>query len=114
LRAPTPWTLRDPAQAPRALARYERHVRRGIRTFSWFIYRITTPVMRDLLMGPRNVLGVVDGLISFLAGDIYRANGVHARIRVFKVIYYLFSALTPRRTLAAMRRRRENIRPAAP
>ena len=106
--------LRDPAQAPRALARYERHVRRGIRTFSWFIYRITTPVMRDLLMGPRNVLGVVDGLISFLAGDIYRANGVHARIRVFKLVYYFFSALTPRRTLAAMRRRRENIRPAAP
>jgi flavin-dependent dehydrogenase len=106
--------LRDPAQAARALARYERHVRRGIRTFSWFIYRITTPAMRDLLMGPRNVLGVVDGLISFLAGDIYRNNGVHGRIRVFKLIYYLFSALTPRRTLAAMRRRRENIRPAAP
>jgi len=106
--------LRDPAQAARALARYDRYVRRGIGTFSWFIYRITTPVMRDLLMGPRNVLGVVDGLISFLAGDIYRKNGVHARIRVFKVIYYLFSALTPRRTLAAMRRRRENIRPAAP
>jgi hypothetical protein len=57
---------------------------------------------------------VVDGLISFLAGDIFRANGVHARIRVFKVIYYLFSALNPRRTLAAMRRRRENIRPVAP
>jgi flavin-dependent dehydrogenase len=106
--------LRDPVGSPRALARYERHVRRGIRTFSWFIYRITTPVMRDLLMGPRNVLGVVDGLTSFLAGDIYRANGVHARIRVFKLIYYFFSALSPRRTLAAMRRRRENIRPAAP
>ncbi len=106
--------LRDPARARRALARYERHVRRGIRTFSWFIYRITTPVMRDLLMGPKNVLGVVDGLVSFLAGDIYRANGVHPRIRVFKLIYYFFSALTPRRTLAAMRRRRENIRPAAP
>jgi hypothetical protein len=70
--------------------------------------------MRDLLMGPRNVLGVVDGLISFLAGDIYRKNGVHARIQAFKLIYYLFSALTPRRTLAAMRRRRENIRPVAP
>jgi flavin-dependent dehydrogenase len=106
--------LRDPAQAPRALARYERHVRHGIGTFSWFIYRITTPAMRDLMMGPKNVLGVVDGLVSFLAGDIYRANGVHPRIRVFKAIYYFFSALTPRRTLAALRRRRENIRPAPP
>jgi flavin-dependent dehydrogenase len=105
--------LRNPAEAPRALARFERHMRHGIRTFSWFIYRITTPAMRDLLMGPKNVLGVLNGLISFLAGDIYRKNGVHARIRVFKLIYYFFSALTPRRTLAAMRRRRENIRPAA-
>jgi hypothetical protein len=104
--------LRDPVGSTRALARYERHVRRGIRTFSWFIYRITTPAMRDLLMGPKNVLGVVDGLTSFLAGDIYRANGVRARIRVFQLIYYFFSALSPRRTLAAMRRRRENIRPA--
>jgi flavin-dependent dehydrogenase len=106
--------LRDRAAARRALARYERQVRRGIRTFSWFIYRITTPAMRDLLMGPKNVLGVVDGLVSFLAGDIFRANGVRSRIRVFKVIYYLFSALAPRRTLAAVRRRRENIRPVAP
>ena len=106
--------LRDPTAAPRALARYERHVRRGIRTFSWFIYRITTPVMRDLLMGPKNVLGLVDGLISFLAGDIFRTNGVRTRIRAFQAIYYLFSAASPRRSLAAMHRRRENIRPVAP
>jgi flavin-dependent dehydrogenase len=104
--------LRDPARAARALARYDRHVRHGIRVFSWFIYRITTPVMRDLMMAPKNVLGVVNGLISFLAGDIYRANGVRPRIRAFKAIYYVFSALSPRRTLAALRRRRENIRPA--
>ncbi len=106
--------LRDPAAARRALARYERRVRRGLRTFSWFIYRITTPVMRELLMGPKNVLGVVDGLVSFLAGDIFRSNGVRSRIRVFQALYYLFSAASPRRTLAAARRRRANIRPVAP
>jgi hypothetical protein len=38
---------------------------------------------------------------------------VHARIRLFQAIYYFFSALTPRRSLAAMRRRRENIRSLA-
>jgi hypothetical protein len=70
--------------------------------------------MRDLLMNPRDVLGVVSGIISFLAGDIYRRNGVRTRIRVFQAIYYLFSALNPRRSLAAVRRRRENIRPVAP
>jgi flavin-dependent dehydrogenase len=106
--------LRDPAGARRALARYERHVRRGIGTFTWFIYRMTSPVMRDLLMGPKNVLGVVDGLVSFLAGDIFRSNGVRARIRAFQAIYYAFNALNPRRAAAALRRRRENIRPVAP
>jgi flavin-dependent dehydrogenase len=106
--------LRDPAAARRALARYERQVRRGIGTFKWFIYRITSPVMRDLLMGPKNVLGVVDGLVSFLAGDIFRPNGVRSRIRVFQAIYYLFNAASPRRALAAVRRRRANIRPVAP
>jgi flavin-dependent dehydrogenase len=105
--------LRDPAAAPRALARYDRQVRGGLRTFAWFIYRMTSPTMRDLLMNPRDVLGVVSGLISFLAGDIYRRNGVHARIRLFQTIYFFLSALTPRRSLAATRRRRENIRSLA-
>jgi flavin-dependent dehydrogenase len=104
--------LREPARAQGALARYDRDTRRAIGTFKWFIYRITTPAMRDLLMHPRNVLGVVDGLVSFLAGDIYRANGVRPRIRVFQLLYYLFSAAAPRRSLAAYMRRRENIRTA--
>jgi flavin-dependent dehydrogenase len=105
--------LREPARAAREVRRYERRTRRAIRVFSWFIYRITTPAMRDLMMNPRNVFGVVDGLVSFLAGDIFRANGVRARIAAFKLIYYLYSASTPRRSLAAMRRRRDNIRTAA-
>jgi flavin-dependent dehydrogenase len=105
--------LRDPAAAASAVRRYERRTRRAIRVFSWFIYRITTPAMRDLMMNPRNVFGVVDGLVSFLAGDIFRANGVRTRIAAFKLIYYLYSASTPRRSLAAMRRRRENVRTTA-
>jgi len=105
--------LREPARAARAMRRYERRARHAIRTFSWFIYRVTTPAMRDLIMHPRNVLGVVDALVSFLAGDIFRANGVRTRIALFKLIYYLYSAATPRRSLAALRRRRANVRAAA-
>lgn len=105
--------LREPARAAHAVRRYERRAHHAIRTFSWFIYRVTTPSMRDLIMHPRNVLGVVDGLVSFLAGDIFRANGVRTRIALFKLIYYLYSAARPRRSLAALRRRRENIRTAA-
>jgi hypothetical protein len=64
-------------------------------------------------MHPRNVLRVVDGVVSFLAGDIYRANGVRWRIRLFQLIYYLKSLAEPARSAAAARRRRANARPAA-
>lgn len=103
--------LRDPARAGAEIRKYERSLRHGVRTFSWFIYRITTPSMRDLLMYPKNVLRVVEGVTSFLAGDIFRANGVMWRINLFKMIYYIHSALNPRRTLSAIARRRRNIRP---
>jgi flavin-dependent dehydrogenase len=105
--------LRDPAAAPRVVRAYERRVRSGLRLFSWFIYRVTTPVMRDLLMRPRNILGVVRGVVSLLAGDIYGARGVRWRIRVFQLIYYLKSAAAPGQSTAAARRRRANIRPVA-
>ncbi|MCL4802183.1 MAG: tryptophan 7-halogenase [Burkholderiales bacterium] len=107
-------SLRAPAAAARASRAYERRARRGLRTFTWFIYRITAPTMRDLLMYPRNVLRVVDGIISFLAGDIYRANGVRWRIRLFQLIYYLKSLGEPRRAARAARRRRANVRSATP
>ena len=50
--------LRDPRTAPRLAREFDREVRRGLRMFSWMIYRMTSPTMRNLLMGPRNVLGV--------------------------------------------------------
>jgi flavin-dependent dehydrogenase len=102
--------LRDPAAAPRAVRAYERHVRRGLSLFSWFIYRVTTPVMRDLLLQPRDFLGVVRGVVSLLAGDIYGSRGVRWRIRLFQLIYYLKSLSTPGQSAAAARRRRENVR----
>jgi flavin-dependent dehydrogenase len=105
--------LRNPAAVPHAVRAYERHVRSGLRLFSWFIYRVTTPVMRELLMRPRNVLGVVRGVVSLLAGDIYGTRGVRWRIRFFQLIYYLRSVATPGQSAAAARRRRANVRPGA-
>ncbi len=103
--------LREPARAARLMRAHERRMRRGIAIFKWFIYRMTSPSMRDLIMHPRNVFGVVQGIISFLAGDIFRMNGVRARVLVFKGLYYSFNAFYPRRTIAAIRRRKLNIRP---
>ncbi len=105
--------LRDPATAPAMMRHHERRMRRALRTFKWFIYRMTTPTMRKMIMGPRNVFGVVEGLIAFLAGDVFRRNGVLLRVWIFRAIYYIYSALSPLDSWAAMRRRKMNIRPAS-
>lgn len=102
--------LRRPERAPAALAHFDREIRRGPKEFSWFIYRVTNPTMRDLFMGPRNILRVREALLSMLAGDIYGKTPIWASLRVLKAIYYIGSALNLRRSLHAMRMRKQNIR----
>ncbi|MCC6608702.1 MAG: tryptophan 7-halogenase [Burkholderiales bacterium] len=106
-------SLRAPAAAERAARAYEHRVRQSLATFSWFIYRMTTPAMRDLIMHPRNVLRVVDAMISFLAGDIYRGNGVRWRIRVFQLIYHVKRLATLRGRRLAPRNRTSDAGRAA-
>lgn len=102
--------LKTPARAADALAEYDRRVRHGLGEFSWFVYRMTTPSIRDLFMDPKNVLRVEEALLSLLAGDVWRNPAIPRRLRVFKAIYYVFNVLHPRRTLTAWRRRRRNLR----
>jgi flavin-dependent dehydrogenase len=104
--------LRDPA-ARRALEqRFDRAVRRGLSSFSWFIYRMTSPAIRDLLMAPRNIFRVQEALLSLLAGDVFRSRAVHARLLLFKAVYYANELFSLRRSLAAWRRRRMAAREA--
>jgi flavin-dependent dehydrogenase len=74
-----------------ASRRYQREIQTGIANFSWFIYRFTTPVMRNLMSNPRNVLKVVQAVISMLAGDVFRNRDVRRRLLVFKTIYAVSS-----------------------
>jgi flavin-dependent dehydrogenase len=99
-----------PAQARRALKRYERIMRHGPKEFSWFIYRVTNPAMRELFLGPRNVLRMEEALLSLLAGDIFGKTPIWSRLRLFKAIYFVMSFANLGRTLQAMRRRAANIR----
>ena len=103
-------TLDHPARAARARRAYERYMRRGPREFSWFIYRVTNPTMREFFMYPRNPLRVKEALLSLLAGDIYGDTPLWPSLYAMKGLYYLVSALHPRRTWAAWRRRRLNVR----
>jgi flavin-dependent dehydrogenase len=102
--------LRDPSRAASALARFDRQVRMGPREFSWFIYRVTNPTMRDMFMGPRNVLRVKEALLSMLAGDIFGKTPIWPSLLALKAIFYIGSALNWRRSLNAMRLRKANIR----
>ena len=101
--------LDRPREAAAALQRFDQVMRRGPKQFSWFIYRVTNPAMRELFMHPRNDFRVKEALLAVLAGDIFRGTPFGARLLVFKAIY-LFTCMTaPRRSLAAWLRRRRLV-----
>ncbi len=103
-------SLRDPAKAQALLRRFERSVRSGVDNFSWFIYRMTHPTIRDLFMGPRNTLRMQEAVLSLLAGDLFRGTPIHWSLRAFKGVYYFISLAHPLRSLAAWRHRRRTLR----
>jgi flavin-dependent dehydrogenase len=104
--------LRTPARARSALRAFDRSIRRGPREFSWFIYRVSSPTMRELLLAPRNLLRMKEALMSVLAGDIFGATPIWKSVRAFKLTYGIFALLHPLRTVLAARRRSLNIRAA--
>lgn len=104
-------SLRDPGATPAAMREFDRIARHGPREYSWFIYRITNPTMRDLFMAPRNDLRMKEAMLGLLAGDIYGETPIWGSLRAFKAVYYLFSLLNLRRSWRSFRQRAMNIRP---
>ncbi|WP_034348565.1 NAD(P)/FAD-dependent oxidoreductase [Noviherbaspirillum massiliense] len=102
--------LRRPGEAAAALKRFDRSMRVGPKQFSWFIYRITNPTMRNLFMGPRNLLRMQEALLSVLAGDVFGKTPIGPSLLAFKGLYYGISLLNFKRTLMAWRDRKNNIR----
>lgn len=102
--------LRHPAQASAALRKFDRSMRAGPKAFSWFIYRVTNPTMRNLFMEPRNIFRVKEALLSVLAGDVFGNTPLRGPLLLFKGLYYTASLLNLRRTLKAWRMRKHNIR----
>ena len=103
-------TLDVPRQAAAARARFDKRLRHGPREFSWFIFRVTNPTMREFFMAPENPLRVKEALLSLLAGDIYGKTPIWGAVRILKALYYLVSIGNLRRTVRAWQRRRVNIR----
>jgi flavin-dependent dehydrogenase len=102
--------LRNPAQAPAALKRFDRQLKHGPKEFSWFIYRMTNPIMRDFFMYPKNIFRVKEALLSVLAGDIFGKTPIWRSIRMFKLLYYIANVIQPKRAFMGWKRRRFNIR----
>ena len=94
----------------RACRRYRREINRGISNFSWFIYRFTTPVMKDLMSHPRNVLQVVNAVTSMLAGDVFSNRGVRRRLFVFKTIYSVSWLINWRKALTYRKTKLASVR----
>ena len=99
----------EPKRARAALKKFDRVMRHGPKQFSWFIYRVTNPIMRELFLGPRNVLRMEEALLSLLAGDIFGRTPIWRSLWLFKIIYFVMSIATPKRTLQAQRQRALNI-----
>jgi flavin-dependent dehydrogenase len=97
----------------RACRRFESEMKKGLAAFSWFIYRFTTPTMSNLMGNPRNVLQVMQAVISMLAGDVFSNHRVRRRLLVFKSIYFASWMLTWRKSLAAKRMQVTSVRAEA-
>ena len=102
--------LRHPKQAAAALKKFDSTMRIGPKAFSWFIYRVTNPTMRNMFMGPSNIFRVKEALLSVLAGDVFGKTPIHRPLLIFKGLYYALSLFNFRRTLKAWRIRKHNIR----
>jgi len=103
--------LRADARAEsRARSRFDHVMRVGPKEFSWFIYRVTNPALRELFMSPSDKLSMKKALLSVLAGDLFGNTRIKPGLYAFRAVYYLFSLANLRRSLAAMRRRAFNIR----
>ncbi len=101
--------LDRPSELGRARADMEKRLRHGPKDYSWFIYRVTNPTIRDMFMHPKNMFNVKRGLMSLLAADIDHGPAYRRSLFMFKVVYYFVSILNWPRTYAGWKRHKVNI-----
>lgn len=83
--------LTQPQAALRHRRRYERRVRKGLRAFSWFIYRFTDPALRYLFLNPTRRFQLRRAVISVLSGDVYGRTRIWPQLLVFRLVYHVTS-----------------------
>jgi len=81
--------LTNPKRASKLLKEHDRVVRHSLKIFSWFIYRITQPAMRNMFMRPNNWFRIEEGALSLLSGDLFGDTKIKFPLFMFKVVYYV-------------------------
>jgi flavin-dependent dehydrogenase len=97
--------LCEPRREMALLRALEKRQRKGMRRFSFFIYRFNGPAMQWLFRHPSRRLKLEQGITSMLAGDVFDSFPVWWRMQVFRLIY-LACVLRDRRGWLAERRER--------
>ena len=103
--------LDNPEKAHQMIVDYDKATRAALKTFSWFIYRITQPAMRSLFMiRARRRKHREKGVTSLLAGDLFRDMPIKRHLTIFKFYYYLFFLFNLPANLASKRQRHMDLR----
>ena len=86
--------LRDRKLGERLGRDYERKVRRGLKSLSWLIYRINSPVLRDIFMSSLDLFNTRNELLAILAGDFYQAPRLLSPTRRLQLAYAVLCLLS--------------------
>jgi flavin-dependent dehydrogenase len=92
------------------LREFERIVRRGIDTFSWFIHRFNQPAFQALFVSTRRPPKIERAVLSLLAGDVFAQSKMRFPLFLFKVVYYAVFMLNWKENRAVARRRKQGTR----
>ena len=80
--------LLDGQQSRKRLVRdYERKIRLSLGSLSWLIYRINSPLLRDILMSSFDLFNTRHELIRILAGDFYDPKSFLSPLRRLQLAY---------------------------
>lgn len=98
-------TLKGEPGVEEMLKQHQKLVQKGVATFSWFIERFNTPGMQRLFLQPGNPLRIEEAVTSVLAGDVYGNPQVEWRLKLFKLLYYIYSVIDAKTAWKSWRRR---------
>lgn len=76
----------NPADRARLMTRYDRYIQRRLKYISWFIYSISDRSFREMLLHPKDFLGIERAVISLLAGDFRPDIRIRSRVWLFRAI----------------------------